>query len=318
MLTFSDLTATREGNQDILEQDFHNTAALHDFLIKEMLRDRIRSKTLKANDALISEELKWISIDKILSPHVYDMNELLEDEQDQFYNSQAKDDVERDPRSHAAVGFNNNVIGHARTAAGDDQSAAKTGTALTEEDILIAKNRNVFTPETFPSNDGDKYEATREDYNNGTYKSTSIWKCPFTREELIKLSQTSDPTILSKDEKIAFQLLQKYYISDEDSILGHDRLKVLAKFSKTIKSYFDKINKFEKVEEEIFRDCRANLDKIKSGEGSDLSVEEIESIISSRRGSQWNKKNLKLARKRQSILSNRSGKSAKILFVTLT
>ena len=57
--------------------DLQDAEVIHDILVRESLRDHIRSKG--EGEEFTEEERDWISVDKILSTHVYDLEEKLTD-----------------------------------------------------------------------------------------------------------------------------------------------------------------------------------------------------------------------------------------------
>jgi hypothetical protein len=57
--------------------NLQDAEVIHDILVRESLRDHIRSKG--EGEEFTEEERDWISVDKILSPHVYDLDEKLSD-----------------------------------------------------------------------------------------------------------------------------------------------------------------------------------------------------------------------------------------------
>ena len=59
------------------------------------------------------------------------------------------------------------------------------------------------------------------------------WRCPFDREQLLEIRrrQVIDPGAL--EELKARQLMDKFYVDDDESLLGSERLKTLHRFAHT-------------------------------------------------------------------------------------
>merc|ERR1711871_37435 len=82
--------------------------------------------------------------------------------------------------------------------------------------------------------DGDKYQEMRWRYENGEVVFDDSWKCPFYRDDLLRIAKTQIDLLETEDEKHAKKLLDRFYVSDDESTLGKRRLDEAAAVSKEI------------------------------------------------------------------------------------
>merc|ERR1711871_867491 len=82
--------------------------------------------------------------------------------------------------------------------------------------------------------DGDKYQEMRWRDENGEVVFDDSWKCPFYRDDLLRIAKTQIDLLETEDEKHAKKLLDRFYVSDDESTLGKRRLDEAAAVSKEI------------------------------------------------------------------------------------
>jgi hypothetical protein len=61
-------------------------------------------------------------------------------------------------------------------------------------------------------------------YENGEIVFDDSWKCPFQKAELLHIHRTQIDLLQSEDEKRAKKLLNRFYVSEDESTLGKKRL----------------------------------------------------------------------------------------------
>jgi len=85
--------------------------------------------------------------------------------------------------------------------------------------------------------DGDKYQELRDRYDADEDLFVPAWKCPFSRSELLEIRRQSLESIDEStapnavDVKLCRQLMDKYYVDEDESLQGHLRLNALRNLS---------------------------------------------------------------------------------------
>ena len=214
----SDGTTTDSDSQGVTPKDLVNAEVVHDILVREARRDRIRAKG--EGDEFLEEEKEWVSIDKVLSPFVYDIQEIAADiiprvDPDSLVNSIVPRPIKGilEPGEHSKE-MNQN------------HSPTKASEAAMEYPITVPK---------LPVNrDGDMYQEIRWRYENGEIIFDDSWICPFDRNKLLIIMHTQIDLLETEDEKKTKLLLDKFYVSEDESTLGKERLDSCLKLSKEI------------------------------------------------------------------------------------
>lgn len=221
----------------VTSKDMHEAEIIHDILVKESRRDRVRG--LGEGEEMTQEEREWLQLDRILSPHLFEPEE--------------KIPIEVQERN-IEVDLSTSVV-------------------------KVKKLKNVTHPkeELKPPiinriHEGDIHDQLRERYVNGEIVFDFSWRCPFTRDELLKLrSSTAEPT--TDDQRKVIYLMEKYYVDDNESILGHSRLMALSKVTHEIFSGIERIDRLAEAEDKVRQEML--LKATQSGNYDDLDNENI-------------------------------------------
>eukprot|EP01040_Poterioochromonas_malhamensis_P013046 gene13046-14311_t len=244
---------------------------IHDLLVRESLRDRLRAAYLdEVTKTLTEEEKRFIVIDKIIFPHVYGVDEEV--------NDVTKSHLSR-PQSDLDAFFSsqNAKSDAAKTAAEKDYMKEVNSRSIQSLNNFVSKNAEV--PGKRPlkalrffnqrkgnkadtSAEGDMYEVLREHFDNYHIKSLEEagvedlfnynWACPFNREELLVITQTPSHLLNSEDERYVKKLLDKYHISDEESIMGHAKCEIIQEVSHKM------VKLLTKAKKSLKRDIKQN------------------------------------------------------------
>lgn len=188
-----------KANNSIASDDWLMAQVTHDIMTKEILCDRLRS--IGASDTITPEERLWMSMDRVLSPHLYDGGG------EQFYCAK-KIPV--------------------KTA---DSKVKLDGTTLLY--AILPKNSLDVVVE------GDRYEAERLKFENGEVSysdSVNETICPFDRMQLLNLRSISNTSLelASPVEQLCHRLMDKYYIDPDESYFGLHRMKSINEISKAL------------------------------------------------------------------------------------
>lgn len=195
--------------------DLQEAEVVHDILVRESVRDALRA--LADDEPATTDELMWIQLDKILSPHAYDKVELKVRPTPLPSSSQVTSLSEK---------LNNSVIASKQLPT----RRLKGTKPLPSTD---KKGKTVL--ESGSGRDGDVYEELRQLYAGGEELfHDSTWYCPFSREELLALSGKSIEEMKDPNEQLCFKLMKKYHVTDDESILGHARLREISELSRRV------------------------------------------------------------------------------------
>lgn len=72
---------------------------------------------------------------------------------------------------------------------------------------------------------GDRYEEIRWRFEGGEVVFEAAWTCVASRNELLKIRDTVDETRMNDHDIRCKRLMEKYYVDDDESLLGQNRLK---------------------------------------------------------------------------------------------
>ena len=174
-------------------QEMREAEAVHDILMKEIRRDRVR--TMCAGDQMSDEEKLWISVDRILSPYMF---------------------------AGSAVVASSTATSYTINGRGDGNDLRFS---------VIPKN-NHDQPQ-----DGDKYVDMRMRYENGEVVfEDDEFKCPYTREQLLEIRATPIAELNETQRKFR-DVIDKYYVHEDESVYGHTRLLSMKEMSKEISKF---------------------------------------------------------------------------------
>lgn len=180
---------------------------IQSILCKESLRDKIRAKS--EGEDMHPEEREWLQLDKILSPQLFD-------------NEERDEDI-MELKVLKRIDFNAvTPLEIDRVTIPGDESIAKT------------KNNKLF-----PNKEGKKYEELRWRFEDGEIVFDYSWKCPFNRQELLSILKANVDDLRNEDAIKARRLMDKYYVSDDESLLGRARIKALHLVSQQISDILD-------------------------------------------------------------------------------
>jgi len=216
--------------------DMHEAEVVHDVLCKLARRDRVRGKG--AGDSYTQSEADWQFIDKILNPEIYNIHHR---EDDIAHRPVVKD------LTFNAVYMQNMTNDGSKVTPVDPESKSHQ---KTKHNPLTAKD---------PAFDGNLFQESRYRYEDGEKVFDDTWRCPFTREELLAIRALSDLNHCSEDELRARRLLDVYYVSENESIMGNARLKSMYSVTKRISNFIVDSEKEAKLEAKAKRIERAVL-----------------------------------------------------------
>jgi len=173
-------------------------------------------RALTVGDTKSEEEEDWLTLDKILSPHVFTALELVD-------SSPADPPAEGKPSSRDQLFELVHSLLPPSPARKEDAKA------------------NVDDEGKFSLLDGDRYEVLRK-VHDAEDDSLRRWKCSFNRQQLLALYKEcrgrvrgeeaeeegpSTPGQNDSDKMKCMRLLEKYYVSEEESSLGQLKLSAL-------------------------------------------------------------------------------------------
>lgn len=222
---------------------------IHEILLKESLRNRLRSAYL--DESLTEDERHFIVLDRILFPHVYGIDDqlieqvLYSKDKNAMNASVLTEGIAGNPSTEKAIkGLNNSVY----------KQASIPG-KVPKQSNRYQNSRNKKDLKASTSKEGDMYEMLREHFQSYQKDSLNIrlgyaeedlfhyhWSCPYNKQELLELYKT--PAIeLSDDQKYIKEIMNRYYISDEETIIGFHACEVLEKYSHKVIRMMQKLDK---------------------------------------------------------------------------
>jgi hypothetical protein len=215
---------------------------VHEILVKEALRDRLR--TLGSNEKLTEDEFRWIDMDKILSPYVYDDVEI---------------DPPKKPSEIDVLKELNISVVHSRAV--DKVSHHKNGL---RDSPTAARHSKVNTQKkTFahPERDGDIFDDLRDRYEAGEQLFDYSWKCPYSREQLLAIRAKTLEEIDNEEELGVWKLMDKYYVDENESLVGQHRLRAYHDMTKKISRHLARLDKAERMEKIAVKKWKEELMK---------------------------------------------------------
>lgn len=188
-----------DGNIMVIEEkDVQISEITHDILVRESLRDRVRS--LGVDDKMTAEEFQWLQVDRILAPHMFTGEEV----------STASEAPARNVEKSLVTNFTKKKL--------ISRLMGKTTVVNEEHGNAAAK-------------EGGIYDPIRQKFAEGEDVFLRTWSCPFTKAELNAIRCKPLHTLQGNDEVLVRKLMDKYYVDDNESTLGHNRLKILGKLA---------------------------------------------------------------------------------------
>jgi hypothetical protein len=261
---------------------------IHDILVKESLRDRIRHIfDDELASSLTPDEKKWLIIDKVLAPHVYGLEDAdIEEEMERAkllsreqrprndpygaHDNDQANDAKDNARDQALVDSLNTSL----TRAGNKYNTKKVALATTA--AAASRPQSQHQPSKPPSDgdptaaavpvmssDGDAFHAMRDQYEEeGEDLFGYAWHCPFSRAELEDIYRT--PAILLKQKYLGDYkkqdlmmevkaLLDKYHVSEEESLLGNAKMSLLSDLHQNVITTVRRADQVAKMERESLR-----------------------------------------------------------------
>lgn len=215
---------------------------VHDILIRESLRDSLRASF--DDEKLTDMERQWIAMDKVLCPHVFGLDDI-------------ENDVVKQPH----------VLDLIKPANINAMTSSSITTAR-----LKGKKLDYGKQKLLGDKEGDIYGPLREYFQNkgdGLFTDERDF-CPFSRTELLRIHATKVTELKKQDEQDAKALLMKYFVSDEESVLGHAKLSALLHVSSEISSILQRAE--SKLEEEM-KANKLDFDKVTQQLASDALTE---------------------------------------------
>lgn len=179
-------------------------------LVREALRDSVRCKL--ESEEMNDEERDWLQLDKILSPHIYD-----------------KSEHERVTEMKLSKRLKFTAL---------RQEPLRRVTESARDEAHIAREKAAYY-ERDTQKEGNQYNDLRWRYENDEVVFDHSWICPFNRSQLLVIRDTDPDNIESEDGMRAKRLIDKYYVAEDESLLGRERVKVLFEVSKQIQDLID-------------------------------------------------------------------------------
>jgi len=261
-----DLEAATEDLDDddpkeiqVKPSDMHEAEVVHDVLCKLARRDRVRGKG--AGDSYTQNEADWQYMDKILNPEVYNIHH-------------REDDIAQRP-----------VVKDLTFNAVYMQTMTNEGSKVTPidpESKSHQKSRHNPLTAKDPAFDGNLFQESRYRYEDGEKVFDDTWRCPFNREELLAIRAMPDLNHCTDDELRARRLLDVYYVSENESIMGNSRLRTMYSVTKRISNFLTDSDKEAQLEAKAKRIERAVLrgvpDEPRSKEDEEESVRNREEL----------------------------------------
>ena len=96
--------------------------------------------------------------------------------------------------------------------------------------------------------EGNKYQELRWRFENGEVIFDDTWRCHFTAEEILEIRARQDMTFATEEELKVRRLMDKYYVSDTESVVGNARLNSMLQLSQNIASMMSNSKKEAELE----------------------------------------------------------------------
>lgn len=228
-------------------QTMEEAEIVHDVLVREALRDRLRATF--EDEVLTEDEKKWIEIDKVLAPHIYGL--------DDGENLIAKQD-------------------HVLDAIKQESIVAMTSSSIKPAKLKGRRGNKDHDFSAFRldgSHEGDVYEPLRRLFQlRGQDLLFDQYKCRFCRQDLLRIHNTKTSELDDALELEAKALLDKYFVSDEESTMGHARLVALMKVSTDINNV---IQLADKRAEEDIKANKLDFDRVSAQMAVQLATSDI-------------------------------------------
>ena len=194
--------------------------AVYDIILRESRRNRLRA--MGPGDHMTMEEVEWLAMDRILAPHVYD----------------AEDFKLGGPRD--GTDLDTSVI-----PPGDVRRKHMKGLLDGDPHDKHQELRDEYPLEIkhASNRDGDMYQNMRWRYEEGDDVFDYSWECPFDKRMLLQIDATQVDLLHSDDERTAKLRLMKYFVRDDESQLGRQRLKELHEVTQAVADAADKVDK---------------------------------------------------------------------------
>ena len=186
------------------KKQLEDAESLHEMLLREIRRDKIRAR--KGAGDLTSEERDWIAIDRILCPEIY-----------------ADDDDGGPTLPSPAIELTASVLPLTGIRFG---ASPKTSPRLTSGQY----------------SEGDRYAELRNIINEGGSLFDEEWKCPYSRDEIISIRGRVVAEDAAPDLRRVNYLLEKYYVSEDECLLGHQRLEMMKAVTLEVRSILRRVD----------------------------------------------------------------------------
>ena len=235
----------KKSVKDVLAgpKEMQESEAVHDIIIKESMRDRLRALT--EDEDISEEEQAWLQVDKILSPEAFGAEELREvleqlarkkkDIDVTTTNNELEVMKHRKPDSELSTTSHITSPGHKSY----DESYPLMSNNVTESEInpadLKKLAKTTLPVQLFKQNDafnlakrdGDKYSELRYRYDTGEQVFSYDWTCRFNILELLEIRDTDAVDLRTEDQMRVKLLMEKYYVDPNESLIGAMRLKTM-------------------------------------------------------------------------------------------
>lgn len=204
---FEDESEIRDGNRVLSKRQIEDAESIHEILLREIRRDHIRARIGIGN--LSVEEEDWLEIDRILNPEILfdDINE----KTDTF-------------SFLPPFALTSSIL----------------PTSVTKRTVAFG---SPAYESTSPVLDGDRYIQVRSQTDRGESAFQSAkWRCPLSRQEILSLKEKVLDENASYDDRRVKFLMEKYYVSEDESYLGHQRLQMMKIITSEVRNI---LRKFE-------------------------------------------------------------------------
>lgn len=206
--SFEDDDSTADDGQDpvkdssngITAQHLADAEIIHDILVKEARRDRVRAKG--AGEDMAEEDRNWLQIDRVLNPMLFGVKST---------------DTYEDMRAMIENNFSTSVL----KLAPNDRITVPSEDSKAHQRAMLRENQ--LTGEL----EGDVYNELRWRQEDGEVVFDDSWRCTLPRSKIMEIRSRISMDGATEEELMIRRLLDKFYVSDDECTLGHARLHTL-------------------------------------------------------------------------------------------
>lgn len=206
-----------------------------------LICSHLQAGDLQLEEKLSEDEIAWLQLDKILSPHIYEPAERAT----LVTNKRQRSTNVLNPEVRDPTDLVSSIVPLNSTLGNGLQISGEKGFREVAPPTLMNDGKE---------NDraGDKFEEIRWRFENGEVIFEAPWTCVANRDELLEIRSSIDEIGLSDHDIRCKRLMEKYYVDDDESLLGQNRMKHVQAISSGIARHVVK-------EEQLASENRAEL-----------------------------------------------------------